>query len=52
MTAPKIELIWDAKNELGEGPLFWDVEEQLLYWIDSKGPTVNRYNPRNHSIQT
>jgi L-arabinonolactonase len=51
MTAPKIELIWDAKNELGEGPL-WDVEEQLLYWIDSKGPTVNRYNPRNHSIQT
>jgi L-arabinonolactonase len=51
MVEPKIDLIWDAKNELGEGPL-WDVHEQLLYWIDSKGPTINRYNPRNDSVQT
>lgn len=51
MSDPKIELVWDAKNELGEGPL-WDVQEQVLYWIDSKGPTVNRYDPRNGSVQT
>ena len=27
---------------LGEGPL-WDVEEQALYWLDSLGPTLYRY---------
>src|ERR1700733_10825640 len=51
MSPPNIELIWDAKNELGEGPL-WDSREQTLYWIDSKGPTVNRYNSRNGSVET
>ena len=51
MTGPKIELIWDARNELGEGPL-WDTREQKLYWLDSKGPTVNRYDPRSGSVQT
>ena len=50
MPEPKIELVWDARNELGEGPL-WDVKEQLLYWIDSKGPTVSRYDPRNGAVQ-
>ena len=51
MAAAKIELVCDARNELGEGPL-WDPEDQLLYWIDSKGPTVNRYDPRNGSVRT
>lgn len=51
MPQPHIEMIWDARNELGEGPL-WDVQEQMLYWVDSKGPTVNRYDPRNGSVQT
>ena len=51
MSAPRIELVWDARNELGEGPL-WDPREQRLYWLDSKGPTVNRYDPRNGSVQT
>ena len=50
MSPPNIELIWDAKNELGEGPL-WDTREQTLYWLDSKGPTVNRYNSRNGSVR-
>ena len=27
-------MIVDAKNNLGEGPI-WDVAEQKLYWIDS-----------------
>jgi len=30
----RIELLIDARAELGEGPL-WDVAEQRLYWIDS-----------------
>ena len=51
MAGPKIELLWDARNELGEGPI-WDAEEQLLYWIDSKGPTIHRYDPRRGSVQS
>jgi L-arabinonolactonase len=30
----KIEMIVDARNNLGEGPL-WDVAQQRLYWVDS-----------------
>ena len=36
----RIELIADARAELGEGPL-WDVAEQRLYWIDSLGARVH-----------
>ena len=36
----RIELIIDARAELGEGPL-WDVAEQRLYWIDSLGAKVH-----------
>ena len=34
----RIELLVDARNDLGEDPL-WDVQEQRLYWIDS--PTAS-----------
>ena len=34
-----IRLLVDSKNHLGEGPL-WDVEDQLLYWIDSSAAEV------------
>lgn len=34
-----IRLLVDSKNHLGEGPL-WDIEDQLLYWIDSSGAEV------------
>jgi L-arabinonolactonase len=37
----KIEMIVDAKNNLGEGPL-WDVAEQKLYWIDSLDRFIHR----------
>jgi L-arabinonolactonase len=37
----KIELLVDARADLGEGPL-WDVGEQRLYWIDSLGKKVHR----------
>ena len=36
----RIELLIDARAELGEGPL-WDVAEQRLYWIDSLGAKVH-----------
>src|ERR1700709_462983 len=35
----EIKLLVDAKNHLGEGPL-WDVEEQRLYWIDSSAAEI------------
>jgi L-arabinonolactonase len=37
----RIELLVDARNDLGEGPL-WDVREQRLYWIDTYGKAVHR----------
>lgn len=37
----RIELLEDARAQLGEGPL-WDVKEQRLYWIDSLGKAVHR----------
>lgn len=36
----RIELLIDARAELGEGPL-WDVAEQRLYWVDSLGAKVH-----------
>jgi L-arabinonolactonase len=36
----RIELLIDARAELGEGPV-WDVAEQRLYWIDSLGAKVH-----------
>lgn len=35
------EIIGDTRDRLGECPL-WDVRDQSLYWIDSKGRRVRR----------
>ena len=37
----KIERVGDTIDLLGEGPL-WDVREQALYWIDSRGCRIHR----------
>ncbi|MDQ0474427.1 SMP-30/gluconolactonase/LRE family protein [Labrys wisconsinensis] len=36
----RIERLGDARDELGEGPL-WDGTEQRLYWIDSLGRRIH-----------
>ena len=46
----RIELLVDARNELGEGAL-WDVQEQRLYWIDSHGRTVQRTDARGQELR-
>ena len=37
----RIERIGDTIDLLGEGPL-WDVEEQALYWVDTRGAKIRR----------
>jgi L-arabinonolactonase len=46
----RIELLVDARNELGEGAL-WDVEEQRLYWIDSHGGAIHRTDARGGGLR-
>lgn len=38
----KISALNDIQCHLGEGPL-WDVESQALYWVDSYGPCIYRF---------
>jgi len=40
----KIELVLDAKAELGEGPC-WDWRTGILYWVDIEGKKVCTFNP-------
>lgn len=47
----RVELLVDAHDELGEGPL-WDVTEQRLYWIDSHGATIHRADARGEGLET
>ena len=37
----RMERVGETFDLLGEGPL-WDVDEQALYWVDSRGPTIRR----------
>ncbi len=39
-----ITRVGETRDRLGEGPL-WDVAEQALYWLDSRGPTIHRLDP-------
>ena len=47
----RIELLIDARAELGEGPP-WDIAEQRLYWIDSLGAKVNSCDARGGAVRT
>lgn len=40
----KIINVLEVNNTLGEGPL-WHVDEQVLYWVDIVGKTINRFSP-------
>jgi L-arabinonolactonase len=50
-----IECLLACNNHLGEGPV-WDMQDGLLYWVDSTGPRVGkpalwRLDPRNGHSQ-
>lgn len=40
----EVELVVDAKAQLGEGPV-WHPREQVLYWVDIEGAALHRYDP-------
>ncbi|MDA0655802.1 MAG: SMP-30/gluconolactonase/LRE family protein [Proteobacteria bacterium] len=45
-----VELLVDAKNTLGEGPM-WNNREQALYWTDAKGaPRIQRWDPKTCKV--
>jgi L-arabinonolactonase len=41
-----LECVLDARAILGEGPL-WDVQDQVLYWVDIKRCEIHRFDPAN-----
>lgn len=42
--AERVELIFDARAELGECPL-WSPEERCLWWIDIRARRLHRFDP-------
>ena len=47
----QVELVLDAKAELGEGPL-WDEREKRLYWVDIVGHALHIYDPASRESKT
>ncbi|WP_311273196.1 MULTISPECIES: SMP-30/gluconolactonase/LRE family protein [unclassified Rhizobium] len=41
----------DVKNKLGESPV-WSEREQKLYWVDSRGPTIYRFDPVSRNVES
>jgi sugar lactone lactonase YvrE len=40
----QVECVVDAKQELGEGPV-WCTQENALFWVDIRGPRIHKYHP-------
>lgn len=45
------ELIWEARAELGEGPV-WDRRSQSLLMVDITAGSVHRLNPQSRSVES
>lgn len=41
---PVVQLVVDAKTELGEGSI-WDPKEKKLYWVDIEGKALHLFDP-------
>lgn len=48
MTSQTLELILDAKAQLGEGPS-WDAASRTLYWINIYAGEIHAYSPKTTS---
>ncbi|MHA6494098.1 glucurono-1,5-lactonase [Pseudomonas borbori] len=45
------ELILDARNAVGESPV-WNVVEQALYWVDIPAKRLHRWSPSDNRTQS
>jgi len=48
-----VEVVWTAESKLGEGPV-WDDETETVLWVDIKGRRLNAYDVKhnvNRSIE-
>ena len=41
-----VELVWDGRAELGEGPV-WDRRTRELLWVEINAGVVHRFDPRS-----
>src|SRR4051812_39304104 len=39
-----VERVLDIRQTLGESPV-WCTREQVLYWVDLRGPSLHRWDP-------
>lgn len=51
MSEMQAELVLDARNGVGESPV-WRVAEQALYWVDILGRTISRWQMSNQAVTT
>lgn len=51
MSLPHAELVLDARNAVGESPV-WHGAEQALYWVDIPARTLNRWTLASASLST
>jgi sugar lactone lactonase YvrE len=51
MTQPSAELVFDARNAVGESPV-WRAEEQALYWVDIPARTLHRWSLASLALNT
>ena len=51
ITTPEIELVFDARNHLGETPV-WSAAARALYWVNcEKPPELLRWDPASDVLQ-
>ncbi|MDX3972560.1 SMP-30/gluconolactonase/LRE family protein [Shinella sp.] len=43
-------LVADSRSQLGESPV-WSAAEQVLYFVDIRGPSINRFDPVTCKLQ-
>lgn len=51
MTQPQVEMVLDARNAVGESPV-WSAAEQALYWVDIPARALNRWTLATQALAT
>lgn len=46
----EFRLVCDSRSQLGESPV-WSEAEQVLYFVDIRGPSINRFDPATRELQ-